>query len=83
MSVVMEVMEVASIFVETPSQPTTVHANKASYCTKTTTIAKKEAVSMKSIHQMARFPARITLITIRQKKTVSGFLLPHPDIESN
>ena len=39
----MEVMEVASIFVETPSELTIVHANKASYCTKTTTIVKKEA----------------------------------------
>ena len=35
------IMEAASIFVETPSELTIVHANKDSYCTKTTTIAKK------------------------------------------
>ena len=40
---VLLIMEVANIFVETPSELTIVHANKDSYCTKTTTIAKKEA----------------------------------------
>ena len=40
---VLLIMEVASIFVETPSELTIVHANKDSYCTKTTTIARKEA----------------------------------------
>ena len=40
---VLLIMEVANIFVETPSELTIVHANKDSYCTKTTTIAKKGA----------------------------------------
>ena len=38
------IMEVANIFVETPSELTIVRANKDSCCTKTTTIVKKGAV---------------------------------------